>query len=49
MGTITKENARTKTEIAALIFAHKNEDFNSFMSLVVDMLDRYNKLQQTHK
>ena len=41
MKTITKENAKTKAEFAALIFAHKNDDFNSFMSLAEDMLDQY--------
>lgn len=39
--TITEDNAETKSEISALIFAHKLDNFQSFMSLTERMLDKY--------
>ena len=46
MKTITRENAKTKTEFAALIFAHKNEDFNSFMVFTETILEQYAKQER---
>ena len=49
MKTITPENAKTKTDFAALIFAHKNEDFNSFMAFTEDILKQYaQQFQKCH-
>ncbi len=44
MGTITKENAQTKSEIAAILFAHKLEDFHTFTNLAEKLLDRYSEI-----
>ena len=41
MKTLTKKNAETKAEFAALIFAHKNDDFNSFMVFTEGILEQY--------
>ena len=41
MKTLTPENAETRTEIAALIYAHKTDDFHVFMAFVDEMLIRY--------
>lgn len=45
MKTITKENAETKSEISALIYANKLNDFHSFTSMVEEMLDKYAQLK----
>lgn len=47
METITKENAKTKSKISALIYANKQKDFHSFTALVEEMLDKYANLEQT--
>lgn len=41
MITITEDNAKTKSDIAILLFARKNDDFRTFVSLVEKLLDRY--------
>jgi hypothetical protein len=41
MKTITIENAKTKSDFAALIYAHKEDDFNSFMLFVENRLEQY--------
>lgn len=41
MNTITEENAKTKSDIAILLFARKNDDFRTFVSLAEKLLDRY--------
>lgn len=45
MKAITKENAETKSEISALIYANKMNDFHSFTALVEEMLDKYAQSQ----
>jgi hypothetical protein len=44
MGTITKETARTKSEISALLYAHVVCGFLEFTELAEEMLERYAKL-----
>ena len=41
MGTTTKENARTKAEIAVLLYSNKDIGFHLFMKLTEDILDKY--------
>ena len=41
METITEENAHTRVEIAALLYANKESGFHSFMELAEKMLDKY--------
>ena len=41
MKTLTPENAETRDEIAALIYAHKTDDFRDFMAFVDEILMRY--------
>lgn len=41
--TITEDNATTKSEISALIYARTPDDFHTFTTLVEKMLDRYSK------
>ena len=41
MKTLTPENIETKAEIAALIYAHKTDDFHDFMAFVDELLSRY--------
>jgi len=45
MGTITKENAKTKSDIAVLLFAHKTDSFHAFTALAEEMLLQYAKDQ----
>ena len=45
MKTITKENAKTKSEISALLYAHKQDNFHEFIALVEEMLDRYHTMK----
>ena len=46
MKTLTPENAETRTEIAALIYAHKSDDFQEFMSFVSAMLEKYREINE---
>jgi len=41
MKTLTPESAETKAEVAALIYAHKTDDFHDFMAFVDEILMRY--------
>jgi len=41
MKTLTKENAETKSEISALLFANKLSDFRKFTTLAEYMLEKY--------
>lgn len=41
MKILTKETANTKSEIAAFLYAHKEDDFNAFISLAEEMLNKY--------
>ena len=41
--TITKETAKTKEEIALVLFAHKTWDFRKFTALAEEMLEKYVK------
>ena len=43
MGTITIDNAKTKSDIAILLYAHKLDDFYEFTALAEYMLEKYHK------